>query len=173
MAGRKPLLTLVKQAKGTIRKHRENPNAPTPAKEIPQGPQCQVSERCAVLFGMIVSWLQDYGIASSTFTALISLLAIRLEEIEICNAAIQAGGAQYTKHEIIEIPDPENPKKLLTKVQKILKPNPAVAQRSEAMRHAQSLLAEMGLSPASVHKIVAGKKPELAGANPWKDLANG
>jgi P27 family predicted phage terminase small subunit len=94
---------------------------------------------------------------------------MRLAEIEERTADIQTHGATYIKIDLIEVPGEDG--KPITKAQKTIKANPAVAQRSEAMRHAQSLLAEFGLSAASRPKISAPAKADQA--NGWESLVNG
>jgi hypothetical protein len=173
MAGRKKLLTLVKKNKGTLRKCRENPGAPAAPPDLPKAPFCPMSDRCNVLFGMIVSWMQAVGAASAIYTATITILAMRLEEIELCTENIRQNGAQYSKLELIKVPDPNHPERMITKAQKSWKANPAVAQRAEAARHAQALLAELGLSPTAIARLNSGSAGgQAAGSNPWEALAN-
>jgi len=112
------------------------------------------------------------GLATAAHTEMLALLAFRLEEWEDRDRDVRANGAVYAKLELIEVPDPEHPGRTVTKAQKIWKSNPAVAQRSEAMRHAQALLAEFGLSPSSQAKVSAGPGAEPGSANPWEALLN-
>ena len=49
---------------------------------------------------------------------------------------------------------------VITPVKVMVKGHPAVGQRNEAMRHLQSLLAEFGLTPASISKVSVTKKEE-------------
>ena len=170
MTGRKRKPAHMHLVQGTVRPCRVNKHEPKAPAELPSAPYCQVSERCAVLFGLIVGWLQGMGIASVVDTANITNLAMRLEEIEDCTTEIRERGRTYAKIELIEIPEiDENGKQvMILKAQKLWKPNPAVAQRSEAMRHAQSLLAEFGLSPASRSKVSVDKKGQSI--DRWKSL---
>lgn len=96
------------------------------------------------------------------------LLAMRLAEIEECDSEIKEHGRVTIKIELIDVPGPDG--RITTKAQKVLKANPAVAQRSEAMRHTQSLLAEFGLSPANRGKVSSssGSKESLNSA--WEAL---
>lgn len=174
MKGRKRKPTHMNLVEMTARKDRQNKNEPRPAPDLPTAPFCPVLPRCSVLFGMIVGWLQRMGLASSSDTVAISLLAMRLEEIEQCAENIQANGSAYAKIELIEVPVPDNPGKTAVKAQEVWKSNPAVAQRAEAMRHAQSLISEFGLSPAARAKVSAilGVGGEKKAGNPWESIAN-
>lgn len=51
---------------------------------------------------------------------------------------------------------------------RMIRGRPEVAQRSDAMRRAQSNLAELGLTPASVGKVTAGEKRDQ---NPFAEFA--
>lgn len=84
------------------------------------------------------------------------MLASRLEEIEICTAVIEDSGRTYAT--------------TATSGDKLIRARPAVAMRNESMRHAQSLLAEFGLTPASRSKVSAGKPAEI---NPFAALEFG
>jgi P27 family predicted phage terminase small subunit len=50
---------------------------------------------------------------------------------------------------------------------RMIRARPEVAMRNEAMRHAQALLSEFGLSPSARSKVSAGKPAE---ANPFDAL---
>lgn len=174
MPGRKRKPTRLHLLQGTAQPCRMNPKEPKAPAELPSVPYCQVSERCIVLFGMIISWLYGMRIASVVDTANITHLAMRLEEIEECNREIKERGRNYAKIDLIEVPemDGNGKQKMVLKAQKLWKPNPAVAQRSEAMRHAQSLLAEFGLSPASRGKVSASSEQSKTD-NSWESFLNG
>jgi P27 family predicted phage terminase small subunit len=106
----------------------------------------------------MVGRLQSIGVSSVADSEQVMLLAQRLAEIEACDADIKAHGR------VFENVDPK------TKSVSI-KANPAVAQRSEAMRHSQSLLADFGLSPASRGKVSATEKKKQP-VNSWQEIAN-
>jgi P27 family predicted phage terminase small subunit len=172
MAGRKPILTLVKKAKGTLRKCRVNNREPKPPLALPIAPEF-LPARAQYWFGMVSAWLQAMKIVSPVDTANQSMLALRLEEIERLTKQIEAEGSTYYSIRFQEGPDG----KVMMDAEgkplhvKLRKGHPAVAQRNEAMRHAQSLCAEFGLSPANRAKVNAlGEKPADDG---WSDLANG
>jgi len=96
------------------------------------------------------------GVLAKVDDHVVALAASRLEEVEITTASVEDGGRTY----------------LTTNAQgeKMIRPHPMVAQRSEAMRHAQSLLSEMGLTPAARSKVSATKKGE---DNPFRALMGG
>jgi phage terminase small subunit len=170
MKGRKSLLTLVKKAKGTLRKDRINKNEPKPELIPPRSPAF-LSPKASEWFGVLTARLQGIGIASVSHTENMMLAAIRLEEIESCDESIRGEGriiyiteARTYLGQVIY--DKDNKPVLNVRARS----NPAVAERSEAMRHLQSLLAEFGLSPASMGKV---STPAAKPANEWSGLANG
>lgn len=92
-------------------------------------------------------------IASPDDVAMLALLASRLEEIEICTAVIEDLGRVYQT--------------VSTTGATMHRARPKVGMRNEAMRHAQALLAEFGLSPAARSKVPATTPPD---GNPFADL---
>lgn len=164
MAGRKRKPTKLHLIQGTARPCRINKSEPAAPNEPPSS-ATELDSRASFWFGVIVGRLQSMGVASSVDSEQVMLLAIRLAEIDECNADIKQHGRTTVKIELIEIPDVDG--KMITKAQKYIRSNPAVAQRSEAMRHAQSLLAEFGLSPASRGKVSKQGDSE-SNANPWE-----
>ena len=158
MAGRKRIPDHLKIIAGTAQPCRMNPEAPIASADLPTAPTW-LSERAAGIFAELVGILEQMGIASANDTAVLALVASRLEEVEICTAMIEDGGRTFVSRATY---DDEG-----RVVEQQIKGNPVVAQRSEAMRHAQSLLAEFGLTPAARSKVSATKAPE---ANPFKAL---
>jgi len=150
MAKRKP--DALKVIAGTARPDRMNPDAPA----VNLGaatPPAWLSERATEIFARLSATLVGMGISSPDDGDALAMLASRLEEIEICTAAIEDGGRVYTT--------------TATSGDKLVRARPEVAMRNEAMRHAQSLLAEFGLTPAARSKVSAGKQAE---ENPFKAL---
>lgn len=97
--------------------------------------------------------MEEMQLASSAYTMIITLCASRIEEIEITTAMVEDNGRIYeTTNE---------------SGQTMARARPEVAQRSEAMRHAQSLLSELALTPAALSKVSVTKKRE---ENPFKNL---
>ena len=158
MAGRKRKPDHLKIVSGTAQPCRMNPDAPIAAAELPVAPDW-LSTRAAEIFSGMVGIIGEMGIASASDTAALALAASRLEEVEICTAIIEDGGRVFQSSAVFD------EQGRLVKQQ--IKGHPAVAQRSEAMRHAQSLLAEFGLTPAARSKVSTNRKPE---ANPFKAL---
>jgi P27 family predicted phage terminase small subunit len=129
-----------------------NPDAPKPAASLPDAPEW-LSTRGAEIFGQLVAIIGPMGIGSSSDAAMLALAASRLEEVEICTAIIEDLGRTYTT--TTQTGDTMH------------RSRPEVAQRSEAMRHAQSLLAEFGLSPAARSKVSVSPHDEK---NPFAAL---
>lgn len=129
-----------------------NPDAPVAPKDLPIAPDWLTS-RGAELFDQLVAILNKMGLASSADVAVIALCASRLEEIEITTALVEDNGRTYSS--------------VSQKGGLMHRSRPEVGQRNEAMRHAQSLLSELGLTPAARSKVsVKGN----AGENPFKNL---
>ncbi len=140
-----------KALKGTERKNQTNHEAPTPESAVPCAP-AHISARAAEWFGRITSRLEAMGCASASHTEMLALLARRLAEIEHYDELIEQHGAVY---------------EVATKEGSVLKGNPAVRMKSDAMRHAHSLLVEFGLSLAAISKV---KVPEKKQDSAWKDF---
>lgn len=150
---RKP--THLKVVTGTAQKCRTNPNEPQPEKGATPAPGW-LSDRAAEIYAGLCAHLDGMGVLATVDDHVVALAASRLEEIEITTACVEDGGRTY------ETTNAQG--------EKMIRPNPMVAQRSEAMRHAQSLLSEMGLTPAARSKVSASKKGE---SNPFKALMGG
>lgn len=107
-------------------------------------------------FDALVSKLEVGGGDSDTFAHVITLCAKKLAEIELADLFIADKGYFYEVVSSTAKKDDANPPKLLKK-------NPAVSQRAEAIRDAKALLAEMGLTQTSIGKTAnAPKKPSNA-----------
>lgn len=152
MAGRKAIPDKLKLVTGTARPHRVNQDAPPANPGIAVAPEW-LSVRAAELFAQLSATLLGMGIASPDDQSALALLASRLEEVELMTAVIEDAGRIYEQR------DPE------TNDLRMIRARPEVAMRNEAMRHAQSLLSEFGLTPSARSKVSAGKAPE---ENPFK-----
>lgn len=141
MAGRKRKPNHLKIVAGTAQPCRMNPNAPEPSKALPVPPEW-LSARAAEWFTSTLAILSGMGIASADHVDMLSLAATRYDEILDCTAVIEDMGRTYIV--------------TATSGSRMFKPRPEVAMRNDAMRHLQSLLAEFGLSPASVSKVSVG-----------------
>lgn len=158
MTGRKRVPDHLKIVSGTAQPCRMNPDAPVAASGLPVPPEW-LSARAAEIFAGLVSVLDEMGIASASDTAALAMAASRLEEVEICTAIVEDGGRTFLSS--IEYDDQGRV------VKQQIRGHPAVAQRSEAMRHAQSLLVDFGLTPAARAKVSVNRMPE---ANPFRAL---
>jgi len=154
MAGRKRKPDHLKVLSGTAQPCRMNPDQPVASEGVASAPEW-LSERASEIFAGLSAILEGMGISSPDDRDNLAMLASRLEEVEICTAVIEDAGRTYEKR------DPESDELMM------IRARPEVAMRNEAMRHAQSLLSEFGLSPAARAKVSAGKKPE---ANPFAAL---
>lgn len=152
MAGRKRKPDHLKIVSGTAQPCRMNPSAPTANPGLPT-PPAWLSERACELFNQVAATLDTMGIASPDHVHALAMLASRLEEIEITTAVIEDLGRTYTT--------------TTQSGDQMFRTRPEVGQRNEALRHAQSLLAEFGLTPAALGKVSApGKRDE----NPFAAL---
>lgn len=132
----------LKVVAGTAQPCRMNKNAPKPSAADPE-PPAVLSDRGQEIFRSLTGITKGMGISSADHMAMQMLLAMRLEEIELL-------------YELIN--DPSIGRVYVTTSMagdKVFKSRPEVAQINNAMRHAQSLLAEFGLSPAAVGKVSA------------------
>lgn len=152
MKGRKRKPDHLKVIAGTDQACRMNPDAPASPEALPIAPGW-LTKRGAEIFDNIVALLDEMGLASSADTHVITLCASRIEEIEITTAMVEDNGRTYET--------------TTASGDTMARSRPEVAQRSEAMRHAQSLLSELGLTPAARSKVSVTKKPE---GNPFKNL---
>lgn len=150
--GRKRKPDHLKIVSGTDQPCRMNPDAPEPTKGQPIAP-AWLSERATEIFVQIAGIVDGLGIGSPDFAPMLALLASRIEEVEICTVMIEDFGRTYET--------------MNATGGTMIRSRPEVAQRNEAMRHAQSLLAEFGLSPAAIGKVSAGGKRET---NPFAAL---
>lgn len=140
--GRKKIPDHLKVLSGTARADRMSPDTPIAASGVADAP-AWLSDRASELFAQLSASLLGMGIASPDDVHALSILASRLEEIELMTAILEDTGRTYDHG--------DNGMK---------RAQPEVAMRNEAMRHAQSLLTEFGLTPAARSKVSAGKAPE-------------
>lgn len=142
MKGRKKLPDALKVVQGTFRKHRASGDCGQD--ETPMTAPENLSEAAQVHFAVLKDSVAELGLDSSTFNVVLALAAERMAEIDECNVIIAAHGR------VIEsVTEAGNV---------LLRANPAVVQRTEAMRHLQSLLAEFGLTPTSAARVGMKKK---------------
>ena len=155
MPGRKPTPTHLKIVKGNPGKRPLNKNEPTFDQDLPEPPSYLSTEAQGV-FVVLRDRLQAMGYASASHTEALSLCALRLEEVWRCTTIINNLGLTYVKkRKLDEVDEEGNPVIEIT-----YKTRPEVNIRHEAAKHAQSLLAEFGLTPASATKVVVPDKPK-------------
>lgn len=145
MAGSRPLPTALKQLKGTHQSCRDADNSP--AANVPHyipSPPEYLNYRAAEVFRQLAVSMIDMKILNVEDVPMLSLLASRLAEVEEHTATIESEGYVYLSDK------------------GLWKGRPEVGMRNEAMRHAQSLLIEFGLSPAARSRVSAqlGNKPD-------------
>jgi P27 family predicted phage terminase small subunit len=156
MAGRKPKPHRLHVIQGTVRPCRTNQHAPEVEREAPVAPE-YLGKRATEFFGVLTERIKGMGYLSRSHTEILALAALRLAEVEELTALIEREGPTYfTVRPVVDAsgspligPDGK------AMYSKLKKGHPAVGQRSEAMRHAHSLLSELGLSPSSMSRIVA------------------
>lgn len=148
-AGRKRKAPELKALTGNLRKDRENAvgeAAPAGAMICP----LHLDDLEQLYFGSTAKILEEQGRASPHHSEAVALLAQRFAQIERWKAVLACAGDTYESH---------NEDTGTT----LIRARPEVAMLNEAMRHAQSLLGELMLTPATALRIASGHKSE-AGA---------
>jgi P27 family predicted phage terminase small subunit len=152
MKGRTRKPTHLKIISGTLRKHRENDAEPVAAGGWPETPGW-LSGGAAVIFVDTCGRMAALSTLSPEWSDAIADYASCIDEIRQATVVIEDLGATYAME---------------TKSgSTMFRARPEVAMRSDAMRRAQSLRAELGLGPASKSKVSA--KPP-AEENPFTAL---
>lgn len=140
---RKP--THLKVIAGTMRKHRENPAEPVATGDWPETP-AWLSKGAAAIFEQTCAVMAKLGTLSSEFSDAIADYASAVDEVITSTAIIEDLGATYQT--------------TTASGDVMFRRRPEVAMRSDAMKRAQSLRAELGLGPVSISKVSAKKQPE-------------
>ena len=153
MPGRKAKPIQLHVLQGTARKDRHNLDAPKPAKALPKPPKW-LSKPARGFFALLTRRLEELGLASESHTEMLTLVSIALDEVQRCTAVIDAEGMTCST--------------IATSGALVIKPRPEVTIRQTALRRAQSILAEFGLSPASVGRV--GLKAGEQEHDPWGEL---
>ncbi|MEM8986434.1 MAG: P27 family phage terminase small subunit [Pseudomonadota bacterium] len=94
-----------------------------------------LSKRGGLIYGALTRIFEERGLATRDDGFMLGILASRIEEIETATAVIEAEGTTYETRGFDGAV--------------IRRPRPEVAQRNDALRHAQSLLSEFGMSPSA------------------------
>ena len=158
-SGRKRKAPELKALTGNSRPDREN-SVGMPAAEGVMVCPMHLSDLAQLIFGSIAAILIEQERASPHYAEHVALLAQRLEQIQRYQAVLEVEGDTFIS---------ESAKKVDGElvVTRMVRARPEVAMLSDAMRHAQSLLAELMLNPAAALRISSGNKPV---ANPFDDL---
>jgi P27 family predicted phage terminase small subunit len=141
MRGSKRIPDHLKAVTGTARAGRMNPDAPIAPLGVVVAPGW-LSDRASELFSQLSAVLEELGLASPVDQYALSLLASRIEEVEHLTSVVEDAGRTYQTDA------------------GMWRARPEVAMRNEAMRHAQSLLGEFGLSPGTRAKVAVNSRPE-------------
>ena len=145
----------IKQLRGTYDPSKEVKNHPqVMPMEFSTAPEwVRSSERAEELFHELVAAMHPMKILSDQDKFSLALLASTLEEVELCTAIIEDSGRTYNSTNVAG--------------DVMIRPNPVVAQRSDAMKRALALLKEFGLTPAA-RTTVAKQLP--TDKNPFEAL---
>lgn len=108
-------------------------------------------------FRRLAKLLQAEGRASPSHVDVVALLAVRLSEIEGLNVALEGGSTYETTTDRSEAP--------------LVRARPEASQRDAALRHAHSLLVELGLTPAAAHRMLRDIAAEREEENPFEEFA--
>ena len=154
-SGRKRKEPALKALMGTERKDRDL----AVGDALADGPMIcplHLSDLAQLHFANIARVLEEQKRSSPHYAEHVALLALRLEQIQRYQAALEIEGDTFTSERASNVGG-----QLV--VTKMVRARPEVNMLSEAMRHAQSLLGELMLNPAAALRIASGHKPE-AGA---------
>lgn len=124
--------------------------------EVPIGamvPPMHLGDLEQLTFGSIAEILQQQGRASPHFSEHVALLAVRLSQIQRLKAVLEMEGDTFTSETV------KSAGKVAV-VTKMVRARPEVAMLSDAMRQAQSLLAELMLNPSAALRLASGEKPQ-------------
>lgn len=152
--GRKRLPEKVKELKGTARKDRR-PSGPGPdgQKPVMVG---SVSRRAQEIMDRLMGCVDDLDYLDSHHADVYLLAAVRLEQVEKHYDFLKKNGYTYTN--------------VSRYGGKTIKPRPEATMLNQALRHAHSLLAEIGLTPNAMSRIMRSSSTDPDADNPWKDI---
>lgn len=153
--GRPPKPTHLKALAGTLQPSRTNPNEPVPDVALPTPPDW-LSERARTYWQEIGDVLLHMKLVTVADGPAMQLLVESLAEWAEARQAVHRLGLVYEME--------------TEGGQTMRRPNPEVAQASDAMKRALRMLTEFGLTPASRGKVSA-----LGGddnSDPLKDIMN-
>jgi phage terminase small subunit len=137
----------LKALTGTLRQDRE----PALAEGTPGGEMVvpfMLSDLAQLHFKRIAGMLGGEGRCSPHHADVVALLAQRLEQIEMFQSVLAIEGSTYTTE---------------SKNGTMYRARPEVVLLADAMRHAQSLLSELMLSPTALMRLGAPPKKQAGG----------
>ena len=143
MAGRKPLPTKIKLARGTLQKCRQNPDEPTPNPEIPDAPP-HLSPEAREEWNRLAQELYGLGILSTIDRAALA-------------AYCQAYGRWVEAEEQIRNPDGTMNLTETTSNGNVIQ-NPLVGIANKSLELMHKYLTEFGMSPSSRTRVSASKR---------------
>lgn len=155
MAGRKRKPVEIKKLQGTFDASRAPKNLIAVIEGTPATPPW-LSQRSAEIFEEMWGMIVAVNVNSSVDVQMLAACASRQEEVEICTMMIEDQG-RFIAHKRVTRTAGRG-KGAVTVTEESFRPNPAIAQRSDALRHLQSLLVEFGLSPSARSKVGANRK---------------
>ena len=150
-SGRKRTDPALKALRGTDRSDRDDA-APAPIVEGALVPPIHLSDVAQLHFGTIAKILTEQGRASPHYSEIVALLALRLEQVQRYQAALEVEGDTYESRTANGV---------------IVRKRPEVQMLSDAMRHAHGLMSELMITPAAALRLGDPGAPE---ENPFAAL---
>lgn len=166
--GRKPKPRHLKVIAGTLRKHRDQPDAPAAVQGALVAPDWmqaapgaratkEEKERHRLQlehFGRVAAALEGIGCASPTFQIAVVQAARLLADMDLLSEQVAKEGLTYTKEDVNGEP--------------MVRAHAAAQLRVQTSAQIKSLLAELGLTPTSLAK--ASKTGGKPAGNAFKEL---
>ena len=150
MRGRRPLPDEAKILRGTFRPDRARPPAVV-SPDPPTPPSC-LTDREREVFAELVEHMG--ATASATYSHIIGLAASVAVDVEEMAAQVHREGRSY-------------------QTETLTRPHPLLSSLAQAERHLQSLLGELGLSPATAARLSAPPTPTSRPRSPLEGLPRG
>lgn len=151
-SGRKRTEPALKALRGTERDDREL----ALSEDVPLGPMIApmyLGDLEQLLFGSIARILEEQKRASPHFAEHVALLAVRLAQVQRLKAVLEIEGDTFRSRTVKKV----NGKDVEFE---LIRARPEVAMMGDAMRQAQSLLAELMLNPSAALRIASGHQPK-------------
>ncbi|AOH85735.1 hypothetical protein AWL63_19085 [Sphingomonas panacis] len=116
-------------------------------------PPLHLSDLAQLLFRETSAILEHQGRADPSFIQLVAILAQRQEQIQRWQAVLEVVGDTCESTTVRKV----DGQQVITTM---IRARPEVAMLSDAMRQAQSLLGELGLTPSAFLRLTGGKKDD-------------